>query len=140
MARKFDLNVRLAAVHREGELEALLQAEKEQPTPSSRKREPKPAKNPGQKPQQARATEPGEEPKPGVPRLPPRQAKRKSTLPKAVRQYYEAAPGYANYWFNRYHQQRIWNAYLAHGDFAETGWNWKINGKTTDAAAMSPSI
>ena len=46
-----------------------------------------------------------------------------------MRQVYEAAPGYANYWFNRYHQQRVWNAYLAHGDFAETGWNWKISGK-----------
>ena len=36
-----------------------------------------------------------------------------------MRPFYEAAPGYANYWFNRYHQQRVWNAYLARGDFAE---------------------
>jgi hypothetical protein len=51
-------------------------------------------------------------------------------MPRAVRERYEAAPGYANYWFNRYHQQRVWNAYLARGDFAETGWNWKITGQT----------
>jgi len=28
----------------------------------------------------------------------------------------------------------VWNAYLAHGDFAETGWNWKITGKTAAGA------
>jgi serine protease Do len=49
-----------------------------------------------------------------------------------VREHYEAAPGYANFWFNRYHQQRIWNGYLAHGDFADAGWNWKIQAKTVD--------
>ena len=47
-------------------------------------------------------------------------------LPRAVRKYYEESPGYANYWFNRYHQQRVWNAYLARGDFGDAGWNWKI--------------
>src|SRR5262249_49174368 len=52
------------------------------------------------------------------------------TVPKAVREFYEESPGYTNYWFNRYHQQRVWNAYLAHGDFTEVGWNWKITGKT----------
>jgi hypothetical protein len=46
-----------------------------------------------------------------------------------VQPYYEVAPGFANYWFNRYHQQRVWNAYLARGDFADTGWNWKITGR-----------
>ena len=49
-----------------------------------------------------------------------------ATAARPCGQYYEESPGYANYWFNRYHQQRVWNAYLARGDFAETGWNWKI--------------
>ena len=62
-----------------------------------------------------------------------KKAKRKPQLPQSVRKYYEASPGYANYWFNRYHQQRIWNAYLAHGDFAELGWNWKIKAKPVGA-------
>ncbi len=118
--KEVDLRVRLAAVHREGELEALLQSEKKSPEP----------KRPGQeKPKQ-----PGPDaPKPGVPRRANAKAKRKSPIPKDVRQYYEAAPGYANYWFNRYHQQRIWNAYLAHGDFAEAGWNWKIRATLANA-------
>jgi hypothetical protein len=66
-----------------------------------------------------------------------RAARKTPQLPKAVREYYEAAPGYVNYWFNRYHQQRVWNAYLAHGDFAEIGWNWKIAAKTSTGGDVS---
>ena len=121
--------MRLASVHREGELEALLQGggEPSEPQPRGKDGKPKPIAPP----------QPGKEPKtrptgaswPPAPAQPPR-AKRKPPIPKDVRQYFEAAPGYANYWFNRYHQQRVWNAYLAHGDFAEMGWNWKIKAKT----------
>jgi len=45
-----------------------------------------------------------------------------------VKPYFEKRTGYANYWFNRYHQERVWNALLARGDFAQSGWNWKIRG------------
>ena len=120
--KEFDIRVRLASVHRAGELEALLNAEQEAPVPDRPRRG-----KPGE-------PQPKEEPKPGEPGRPrprpARTAKQKHEPPKAVRQYYEEAPGYANFWFNRYNQQRLWNAYLAHGDFAETGWNWKITGKT----------
>jgi S1-C subfamily serine protease len=108
--KEYEVQVRLAGVHRPGELEALLQAEKPPPEPRER-------------------PQPGEEPKPDGPRRPSARARQRPTIPREVRRHYEAAPGYANYWFNRFHQQRIWNAYLAHGDFAETGWNWKINAK-----------
>jgi hypothetical protein len=46
-----------------------------------------------------------------------------------VKPFFEERSGYANYWFNRYHQQRVWNTFLAKGDFAETGWNWSIRGQ-----------
>ncbi len=111
--KEFDVRVRLAGAHREGELEALLDTEQEPPVPDRPRR--------------------GNQPKPGDKRPQPRpspRAKQKTRLPKAVRQYYEESPGYANFWFNRYHQQRVWNAYLAHGDFADMGWNWKITAKT----------
>ena len=132
--QEFDIQVRLAAVHREGELEALLQAEMEPQGPQRPGQDkPKPGEEPPpENPNQPEQPRPDEEPKPGEPRRAAAKAKRKSSLPKAVRQYYEAAPGYANFWFNRYHQQRIWSAYLAHGDFAEIGWNWKITAKTND--------
>jgi S1-C subfamily serine protease len=109
--QEHEVQVRLASVHREGELEALLHAEKSRP-------EPRPREQP----------EPGDEPQPDRPRKAAGGAHR-TAIPKDVRRYFEASPGYANYWFNRYHQQRIWNAYLAHGDFAEAGWNWKFRAK-----------
>jgi serine protease Do len=115
--REYEKLVRLNGVHRGGELEALLQAEHEPPVPDS------PPRNDDPLP-------PGDTPNP-----PPEEHRRprptapKSEMPPAVRRHYEAAPGYANFWFNRYHQQRVWNAYLARGDFAETGWDWRISAK-----------
>jgi hypothetical protein len=132
--KEYETRVRLAGVHRAGELEAMLDTEQPPPVPDRPQREKQP--KPGDKPI------PGE-PKPGdrapgdpAPGDPGRRRSRLSRaharerIPQAVRQYFEESPGYANYWFNRYHQQRVWNAYLAHGDFAEAGWNWKIAGKT----------
>jgi serine protease Do len=131
--KEIDINVRLAAAHREGELEQLLQAEEEpQPKPPGKNEPPQPGDEPRPKDPEKPEPPPGKTPEPGAPRHAAAKAKRKPTLPKIVRKYYEAAPGYANYWFNRYHQQRVWNAYLTHGDFAEVGWNWKIKAKTTD--------
>jgi hypothetical protein len=46
-----------------------------------------------------------------------------------VQKLYESRTGYANYWFNRYELQRVWNNYLSRGDFAGAGWNWNIRGK-----------
>jgi S1-C subfamily serine protease len=132
--KEYETHVRLAGVHRAGELEAMLDAEQEPPVPD------RPERDKDKKPGDKRTPEipglpkkPDEERKPGEPgrrRQRPASAKDKQRIPKAVRQYYEESPGYINFWFNRYQQQRVWNAYLAHGDFAEVGWNWKINGKT----------
>jgi S1-C subfamily serine protease len=130
--KEYETRVRLTGVHRAGELEAMLDTEQEPPVPD------RPERDKDKKPGDKRAPEipglpkkPDDERKPGAPeRRRQRPAKDKQRMPKAVRQYYEESPGYINFWFNRYHQQRVWNAYLAHGDFAETGWNWKISGKT----------
>jgi hypothetical protein len=115
--------VRLANFHRAGELEALLDSQQGLPDPDL------PPRRGGQPP-----GEPGEEQPPdGPPRRrggrPSRRGRAQDELPAAVKPYYEQRSGYANYWFNRYHQQRVWNAYLAHGDFADAGWNWKIRGQ-----------
>src|SRR5439155_8092849 len=115
------------------ELEALLDAEHEPPVPDR--------PQPGKEPKPNDKPIPGDERKPSEPGRPrprlSRIAKPKSKLPKAVRQYFEESPGYTNYWFNRYNQQRVWNSYLAHGDFAETGWNWKITGKTANGGDVA---
>jgi S1-C subfamily serine protease len=132
---EFQRRVRLAGMHREGELEAILQQEHEPPVPD-RPRGRDDGAPPGDAPR------PNEPPDPGEPRpngeqprdrrRADRPARAAPRLPKAVRPFYEPAPGYANYWFNRYHQQRVWNAYLARGDFAEIPWDWEI-------AAQSPA-
>lgn len=130
--KEYDTRVRLASAHHAGELETLLDTEQDNPLPDQPRRgnEPKPGERP--KP---------EEPKPqkrGRSRQKLTHNKPQESLPKAVRQYYEESPGYVNYWFNRYNQQRVWNAFLAHGDFADAGWNWKIAGK--DAAGGNVAI
>ena len=111
--REYEHTVRLGAAHRDGELEALLNAEKEsQPDPHHRDGDPKDPPPPG---------DPGQEKV---------KQEKEAEVPPEVKPFYEAVPGYANFWFNRYHQQRVWNAYLAHGDFADAGWNWTIRGAT----------
>jgi serine protease Do len=109
--------VRLAAMHRQGELQALMQEEHEPPVPDQ----------PPRRDERQPNAPPPDDKKPNGDDPTARRAP--ARLPKAVRPYYEKAPGYANYWFNRYHQQRVWNAYLARGDFAGTGWDWKIAGR-----------
>jgi S1-C subfamily serine protease len=125
--RDYERRVRLANFHRAGELEALLASEQG-------------PREPGQPPGPRRG---GEQPPPDAPRRrgrgdpdgPPdgrrsgRRGRGEAEMPAAVKPFYEERAGYANYWFNRYHQQRVWNAFLARGDFAETGWNWKIHGQ-----------
>jgi len=119
--REYERRVRLAGVHRDGELEALLEADHGPPVPD--------------RPKQGDERKPGEQPRPGGPPKPrdadkPDRPSPSAKLPRAVRKHYEDSPGYANYWFNRYNQQRVWNAYLARGDFAESGWNWNIAAQT----------
>jgi len=142
--KEYDARIRLAGVHRAGELEALLDTEQEPPVPD---RVPEKEPKPGDKPKQGEnpaPPKPGDGPKPGDPERARKRRLRsphgKESIPKAVRQHYEEAPGYTNYWFNRYHQQRVWNAYLAHGDFAEAGWNWKIKGKNAAGADIEINL
>jgi hypothetical protein len=134
--REFERRVRLTGMHREGELEALLESHHEPPVPDRPKpdeeRKPGEQRNPGDKPP---GKDPGDPPKlpGGRGALKNREAK----MPRAVKDHFEKASGYANYWFNRYNQQRVWNAYLARGDFAETGWDWNITAQTKDGADVA---
>jgi S1-C subfamily serine protease len=102
--------IRLSGVHREGELAAMLEGGREEPKPELPERPDKPPS-----PEPRKATKP--------------RPKKAADLPDEVQKLYESRTGYANYWFNRYELQRVWNNYLSHGDFAGTGWNWNIRGK-----------
>jgi S1-C subfamily serine protease len=102
--------IRLAGAHRAGELAAMLEGGREEPKPELPER-------------------PEEPPSPETPkaRKPPTQ--KADELPDDVQKMYEPRTGYANYWFNRYELQRVWNNYLSRGDLAGAGWNWNIRGK-----------
>jgi S1-C subfamily serine protease len=137
--QEFEKRVRLAAMHREGELEALLDEEHEPPVPD--RPPPRDEQQPGGEPPPS-PPQPGPEGerKPQGRQVPGRSRRPKLRLPKAVKPFYEAEPGFANYWFNRNHQQRVWNAYLARGDFAETGWNWKIAAQTSNGGEVAVEL
>jgi serine protease Do len=128
--KEFERRVRLTNFHRDGELQALLESEQgqEEDPRGPRRGEPR---------------APDDEPMPESPRRgdggrrrggPPdrggrgRRGRGAAEMAPAVKSFFEERAGYANYWFNRYHQQRVWNAFLARGDFADAGWNWQIRG------------
>jgi S1-C subfamily serine protease len=130
--KEYETRVRLAGMHRQGELEELLDVEQQSPLPDQPRRgdPPQPPDQPNPDKQPPRdSPAPDDKPKTPEDRRRARRPRSQAKLPKAVRPFYEAAPGYANYWFNRYHLQRVWNSYLARGDFAETGWNWNVAGQ-----------
>lgn len=86
----FDTRVRLTTLHGEGELESLIETESQR-TPQ--------IEPPGPKDDE------GEQPKIELPKnLAP---KAKDELPPEVEQRYEKRAGFANYYFNRQHQERI---------------------------------
>jgi serine protease Do len=108
----------LAALHREGELAAVIESGPEKPGRDEHHPE-----KPEEKQQPDKQAPPDKSES-------KQHAKKPAELPAEVAKYYEPRTGYTNYWFNRYHQERIWNSFLARGDFAQTGWNWTIHAKT----------
>ena len=133
--KKEDVLVRLAGVHREEELidKALGRGPadpknkpKGQPKP---KTPPMPDQEPGQDDDKTPDPEaPGPMP-PGGPkpiRLPHAPA---AALPQVVKDHYETRAGYANYYFNKLNQERVWKANLAKGDFSEFKGDWTLTGK-----------
>lgn len=112
---EYERLVRLGSAHRDGELAAMMEG--------------------GAEPPEQGQPEPGEPKRPGNPSQPetPKRInavkKPNSDLPKVVEKVFESRTGFANFWFNRQELQRVWNAFVARGDFAGIGHNWEIRGK-----------
>jgi S1-C subfamily serine protease len=107
---EYESLVRLAAAHRDGELATMMEGGPEQP--------------PSEQPDRPRGP-----PQPDAPKEIRAAVRKVGKLPAEVAKFFEPRSGYANYWFNRYHCERIWNSFLARDDFAGIGWDWTIRGK-----------
>lgn len=109
----YDTLVRLAGVHHESELEAAVQGKQAPELPK-----------PGDKPEGDKSEEDGQPKLPeGHPLL-----KKAAPMPKIAADQFEKRRGYANYYFNRQNQARVWNAFVARGDFSGVEKDWTMVG------------
>ncbi len=119
--QRYDVVVRLAGVHAQSELIDQLKGRRPTPRPIPEK------PHPGDKPEP-----PPENPGPiPIPIPPPGHAQSppKAPMPQVVRDHYEQKRGYANYYFNRLQRDRVWDAWIALGDFASVDGVWVIEGR-----------
>ena len=117
----FHRMIRLAGVHSAGELAKMMRQPVEPPQP---KREPKPGKPPGDRP--------------GIPGLPKIQELiNKPKMPEVVAAVFERRPGYANYYFNRLNQDRVWTAFADRSDLSELDSRWTISGNLVSGSAIT---
>jgi serine protease Do len=121
--------VRLTGVHGEEELIALVQkAPKQLPQPGPKDKDPenpgKPEPMPGGKREKPTPRLPLKLPIP-LPKLPGAEAPQ---IPAEAAKLIKAKPGYANYYFNELHRDRVWSAFIAKGDFSTAGGEWALEG------------
>ncbi len=137
--------VRLAGVHRQEELleKALGRAPAD---PNKKPKLPLPKKdkapNPGDEKDDSKdkdekdkgSDDPAPNGKPPKPKT-PNAAKPVAPLPQIVKDHYEARNGYANYYFNKLNQDRVWKANLAKGDFSAVKGTWTLSSKAAAGEA-----
>ena len=113
--KRFDTTVRLAGVHSRQEL---LKKIGSAPIPPSPEESPK---------------EEGEEdPKPQRPTPPPGHGKEESKPPEEWKHLFAEKTGYANYYFNQQHQNRLRKALDERGDWAQTSDSWEMEYSLVD--------
>ncbi|MBI1903347.1 MAG: trypsin-like peptidase domain-containing protein [Planctomycetia bacterium] len=128
--KEYDALVRLAGVHKTGELEEKI-LKQNQPRPGQpRPGQPRPGQpRPGQpRPGDPDQPKPRDDPdkQPPDPENPvgPRPAQR--PMPEIVKQHYEKRDGYVNYHFNKLEQQRVWKLLQSRGDFSGVAGKWTV--------------
>jgi len=127
-----NIYVRLAGVHREDELIAKTQGAPQaepqpQPQPDGDGQEEDAPEEDGQEEDGQEGEDKPEQPD-GQPMPRIRQAREQAKPPEHLKEYFEARRGYANYYFNRLHQERIWSALSAASSAEGLADLWKIEG------------
>ncbi len=128
--KRFDVSVRLAGLHRGEELLEKISARP--PTP------PLPAPKPNERPRSERKKGgPNDRPAPlklPIPEIPLPEGLWKlfqppdNSMPEIVRRRFEPKRGYANYFYNKLNQDRVFRAWAAKSDFAGLDGSWTIAG------------
>jgi S1-C subfamily serine protease len=116
--KRFDVSVRLQGVHREGELLSKIEGRPPIPLPEP---EPKPQPDkpqPGKKPEGEAPKDLKDLPKKLRELMPGTKAPGASPMPKVVHEHFQKRRGYANYYYNRQNQDRVWQGWTAEGNFA----------------------
>jgi S1-C subfamily serine protease len=146
--KRYDILVRLQGVH--GKEELLEKAE------GGPKIIPMPIPKPGEKPKPTEKPRPGQQPKPSPPPTPDKepttadgaqgadkpksgqQPKRapgmqlprlEAPMPAVCKQHFEAKRGYANYYFNRWHRDRVMKAWTDRCDLRDLDGTWTLSGE-----------
>ena len=153
---RYDILVRLAGVHSKEELwEKLSGMQEGEPSPI-----PKQKDIPIEDPQPDAPMPPSDQPKPGEPpdgkkpdggplknplrpgRAPDRnkelraKAEADQAVPEIVKKHFEEKRGYANYYFNRVNQQRVWKAWISSEALQGLNGPWALAGQLDGGGAF----
>ena len=119
-----DVYVRLTGVHARDELlKKLQQTPIAPPEPKTPKKDTPPRDGPDS-PQDKPESPP---PRMPMPRRPPSAVKQPP--PEHVAKLIQPRIGYANYYFNELHRDRVWSSFAALGDFSSLDGEWKMSGQ-----------
>jgi serine protease Do len=96
--------------------------------------QPAPGGEPPRGPGGPRGPRPGG-PRPGGGRPDPHHAasSEATPIPEEAAALIERRRGYANYYFNRLHRDRVWNQLIASGDFQPTSGAWFLEGESAES-------
>jgi serine protease Do len=144
--KRNEILVRLAGVHGEEELIRLVQQgfgdEEEPMPPPSDPEKPMPDKDPDKKPEGKKRD--GKNPEKPMPKRPgrgrPAGPKEKPAVPEAAAKLIEARTGYANYYFNRFHRDRIWSQATKQADYTALDGEWVLTGELTGGGKVQVTL
>ncbi|MCA9189315.1 MAG: trypsin-like peptidase domain-containing protein [Pirellulaceae bacterium] len=127
---RHDILVRLTGVHNPEELwELTTSAPPDQPRPPHPPGEPPTPDDQRETPQPNDDEHPGDDDEPDGERTTGKEEASKG-MPEHVAKLYESRRGFANYYFNRLNQRRVWEACAAYHDLANQPGEWVLRAKT----------
>ncbi len=131
-----DTFVRLAGLHAPEELIRKTQQNVEPPAPKRDRPAPRtpPERKPGSEPA------PAPVPEPEAPRPRTKRAAEKRPLPPAVAAIFEARRGYANYYFNKLHRDRVWDALQSDSRAFPVHASWTLRGLLNGQSTLNVTL